>query len=160
MQPKVLVAIDFRAPTPWAAGYAVKLAARLKFPLVFLGVAAVAGPEPALGGGLLPQDLDEVHRRRLEGVVQQCQEEGVGLEIFFAAGPFFQQVSQLLDSAGNYQFLVVGVPQGAPPKEMEDFSRSLKDLRQRFRGEILLVREQGKIAQLTDLEAHLQRRKP
>ena len=38
MQLKVLVAIDFSAPAFWAANYAVKLAARLKSPLIFLGI--------------------------------------------------------------------------------------------------------------------------
>jgi hypothetical protein len=160
MQQKVLVAIDFRAPASWAVGYAVKLAARLKFPLVFMGVVSSGGDDLAAGGGLLPERLDEAHKQRLEHVVRQCQEEGVSLEIFLSSGPFFREISQLLDSPGNFKFLVMGVPQGAPLMEMEAFSAALKDLHRLFRGDILLVREQGKIARLADLEQRNQGRKP
>ncbi len=159
MQQKVLVALDFRAPASWAVGYAIKLAARLKFPLVFMGVVP-SGSADLAGSGVIPGKLDEAHKQRLEHVVRQCQEEGVGLEIFLSSGPFFREISRLLDSPADFKFLVMGVPQGAPMVEMEAFSAALKDLHRLFRGEILLVREQGKIARLSDLEQRNHGRKP
>jgi hypothetical protein len=152
MQPKVLVAIDFRTPASWAVVYAVNLAARLKFPLVFMGVASAGDADLAGSGGAIPENLHEAHKRHLEDVVRQCQEEGVVLEIFLSAGPFFQEIGRVVDSSGNFQFLVVGVPQGAPAREMEVFLSALKEWHRRFRGEILLVREQGKVARLADLQ--------
>ena len=98
MQQKVLVAVDFQAPAVWAVGYAVKLAARLKFPLVFMGVVPAGGEGSLPGGRLLSERLDEAHKQGLEDVVQQCQEEEVSLEIFFSSGPFFQEISHFLDS--------------------------------------------------------------
>lgn len=160
MQQKVLVALDFAAPAPWALHYAVKLAARLKCPLVFMGVASPDGADLAAGGGVLPERLDEAHQQRLEYVVRQCQDEGVGLEILLAFGSFFHEVSRLLDSPGNFKFLVMGVPRGAPVMEMEAFSAALQELHRLFGGEILLVREQGKLARLDDLEQRSPGRKP
>jgi hypothetical protein len=159
MPQKVLVAVDFQAPALWAVGYAVKLAARLKFPLVFMGVVPAEGEGSLPGGRLLSERLEEAHQQGLEDVVRQCQEEGVSLEIFFSSGPFFQEIRHFLDSPGNFKFLVVGVPQDVPFGEMEAFSAALKDLHRRFPGEILLVREQGKLARLTDLEPRHQGRK-
>lgn len=132
MQPKVLVALNFRMPTSWAVVYAVKLAARLRFPLVFMGVVNAGGADWAASGGSIPENLDEAHKQRLEHVVRQCQEEGVVLEIFLSSGPFFHEIGQLLDSLGNFKFLVVGVPKEASALEMEGFSAALKDLRRRF----------------------------
>ncbi len=159
MQQKILVAMDFQTPAPWAVDYAVKLAARLHFPLVFLGVAAFAGGDPAELGGLIPEDLDKASKQRLNRVVQHCQEEGVGLEVFLASGAFFQEISRMLASPGNFAFLVVGVPRDASAREAKAFSEALKDVRRFFPREILLVREQGKLAQFHDWEPSKQGRK-
>lgn len=152
MQPKVLVALDFLTPTPRAVVYAVKLASRLCLPLVFLGVAAANGQDSADNGTAPAASLQETHQQRLEQVVRQCQEEGVVLEIFIATGPFFEEIGRMADSWRNFQFLVMGVPQGPAGQEMEGFSAAMKSLRQRFPGEILLVRDQEKVAPLTDGE--------
>jgi len=155
MQQKVLVGVDFGASAPWAAGYAVKLASRLKLPLVFMGVAEESS-SPGGSNTLLPESLDETKRRRLELLVQQCHDEGVGLEILLTSGPFFQNLRQLLTASGNFKFLVVGVPREGPL--LEDFLASLKELHRLFRGEILLVREQGRVARFADLKPRKQRR--
>uniref|UniRef100_A0A7V4GA69 Universal stress protein n=1 Tax=Desulfobacca acetoxidans TaxID=60893 RepID=A0A7V4GA69_9BACT len=152
MQPKVLVALDFLAPAPWAVVYAVKLAARLGFPLVFMGVESAAVADMMGSGAALLENLEGAHKRRLDEVMRQCQEEGVVLEILLSAGSFFQEISRVVDSPGNFQFLVLGVSQDGPVREMEGFSAAMKDLRRRFRGEILLVREQGKVADPADWE--------
>jgi|UniRef100_A0A7C3SIB8 nucleotide-binding universal stress UspA family protein len=152
MPPKVLVAVDFDTPTPWAWQYAVQLAARLKFPLTFLGVVVpTAGADLGSGDGLYPEELAEGPKRQLQGVVQQCQKEGVGLEIFLTEGSFFQEVKRLVNSAGNFKFLVMGAPRTASLPEMEAFCRAIRELHRHFCGEILLVREQGSVTRLDNL---------
>lgn len=160
MRKKVLVAEDFQAPASWAVGYAVKLAARLRSPLVFMGVAPPGNTDPDGGSSLIPENLDEASRQRLESVVRQCQEEGVDLEIFLASGRFFQEISRLLESTKHFRFMVVGVPCSASARELEAFSGALKELRRLFPGEILLVREQGKLTRFSDLKPRQQGRKP
>jgi len=152
MQPKIIVAVDFLAPTPWAVGYAIRLAARLNLPLVFMGVVAPGGTDRMESGDPSPENLAETHKQRLEDVVRHCQEEGVVLEILLSTGSFFQEIGQVLESPGNFQFLVMGVPKEGPARETEEFSAAMKDLRRRFRGEILLVRDQGKVASFADWE--------
>lgn len=152
MQPKILVALDFLAPAPWAVGYAIRLAARLHLPLVFMGVVSGGDGAWMQSDNPRPDNLAEAHKQRLEHVVRQCQEEGVVLEILLSSGPFFQEIGQVLDSSKNFRFLVMGAPQDAPAQEMEGLSAAMKDLRQRFPGEILLVREQGKVARFADGE--------
>ena len=97
MQLKVLVALDFSAPAFWAAHYAVKLAARLKSPLIFLGILPPEMADHDSGSSIIPADIPENYRQRLEEVVRLTQKEGVSLEIFLSSGtilcrnqPFFK----------------------------------------------------------------------
>jgi nucleotide-binding universal stress UspA family protein len=159
MQPKVLVAINFHAPAPWAADYAVKLAARLQCPLIFLGVLPAGMADPALDAGLIPADIPDIYRQRLEEVVRQSQKEGVKLEIFLSPGSFFNEISHFLSGPARFKFLVIGMPQGTLPEDMEAFAAALKELHRVFTGEILLVREQGRIAQITEFDQRPQGRK-
>lgn len=161
MPPKVLVAVDFQTPAPWGWQYAVQLAARLKLPLAFLGVVVPAGAgSRGTGNGIYPEGLAEDHKRQLERVVQQCQKEGVGLEIFLTEGSFFQEVKRLVNSAGNFKFLVMGAPRTASLPEMEAFSGAIRELHRHFSGEILLVREQGSVTRLDDPGQRKEGRKP
>jgi hypothetical protein len=159
MQLKVLVAIDFSAPAPWAANYAVKLAARLKSPLIFLGVLPAGLADHDAGSSLVPAAIPEAYRQRLEEVVRLTQVEGVSLEIFLSAGSFFEEIRHFLSGPERFQFFVIGVPSEAPSEAMEPLTSALKGLHRSFTGEILLVREQGKIARLTEFDQRLQGRK-
>jgi hypothetical protein len=160
MQSKVLVAIDFHNPALWAAHYAVKLAARLKCPLIFLGVLPPGTADSSSGESLIPADIPESYRQQLEVVVRQSQKERVSLEIFLSAGSFFDEIRHFLSGPERFQFFVIGVPQDAPTAVMEPLATALKGLHQSFTGEILLVREQGKIAHLAGFDQRLQGRKP
>jgi|UniRef100_A0A7C3SHI5 nucleotide-binding universal stress UspA family protein len=151
MPPKVLVAVDFDTPTPWAWQYAVQLSARLRLPLSFLGVLVSAeGADREPGDGLYPEELAEGPKQQLQDVLQQCQKEGVGLEIFLTEGSFFQEVKRLVNSAGNFKFLVMGAPRTASLSEMEAFSEAIRELHGHFSGGILLVQEQGSVTRLDD----------
>lgn len=161
MPHKVLVAVDFDTPAPWAWQYAVQLAARLKLPLAFLGVVVPAsGADQEPGEGIYPEGLAEGPKRQLQEVVQQCQKEGVGLEIFLTEGSFFQELKRLVNSAGNFKFLVMGAPRTASLPEMGAFSEAVRELHRHFSGEILLVREQGSVTRLDDLGPRKEGRKP
>jgi hypothetical protein len=160
MQSKVLVAIDFQNPALWAANYAVKLAARLKCPLIFLGVLPPEMADPASGESLIPAEISGSYRQQLEDVVRQSQEEGVNLEIFLSAGSFLDEICHFWGGPERFQFFVIGVPQVVPPEVMDPLAAALKGLHRSFTGEILLVREQGKIAHLAGFDQRLQGRKP
>lgn len=159
MQKGVLVVVDLQAPAPWAVFYAIQLAVRLKFPLALLAVSDQEAPRPSLAGSLSAGDLEEAQRRWLDQVLRQCQGEGVSLEIFLSSGPFFEEVARFLDSQPAFRFLVVGVPRGQAEAEQQTRPSALKDLHRQFSGEILLVREQGKITNLAPSEPRPQGRK-
>ena len=157
MQLKVLVAIDFSAPAPWAANYAVKLAARLKLPLIFLGVLPPEMDHES--NGLIPANIPADYRQRLEEVVRLTQEEEVNLEIFLSSGSFFEEIRHFLSGPQRFQFFILGIPPEAFSEAMEPLTTALKGLHRSFTGEILLVREQGKIARLSEFEQRFQGRK-
>ena len=157
MQLKVLVAIDFSAPAPWAANYAVKLAARLKSPLIFLGVLPPEMDHEA--NGFIPANIPADYRQRLEEVVRLTQEEKVNLEIFLSAGSFFEEIRHFLSGPQRFQFFILGMPPEVSSEAMETLTTALKGLYRSFTGEILLVREHGKIARLSEFEQRFQGRK-
>jgi hypothetical protein len=160
MQSKVLVAIDFCAPAFWAGHYAVKLAARLKSPLIFLGILPPEMVDHNSGSSIIPADIPEEYRQRLDEVVRLTQKEGVSLEIFLSSGQFFEEIRHFLSGLERFQFFVIGVPQETCSEAMEPLTTALKGLHRSFTGEILLVREQGKIASLSEFDQRLQGRKP
>lgn len=151
MAKKVLVAVNLKIPTPWAVFYGIQLAARLKASLVLMAVFPGGVKKKSKTSLALEAELPEEQRLWLEQVVEQCQQEEVSLEIFLSSGPFFEEVAQFLASHRGIQFLVVGVPRDSPVTEREGSDAALKRIHHVFPGEILLVREQGKITSLADL---------
>jgi hypothetical protein len=144
MAKRVLVPIDLPNPTPWAAFYGVQLAARLNAAMTLMAVS----PEGAEG---TPPSLASLHgdqRLWVEQVVHQCQQERVSLEIFFARGPFFQEISRFVRSQAGIHFVVLGVPNHLSPKSYQAFAVALKLLHEQLPEEILLVREKGEITRL------------
>ena len=159
MQLKVLVAIDFNTPAPWAANYAVKLAARLKLPLIFLGVLPPEMADHDSGNDLIPANIPAGYRQRLEELVRLAQAEEVSLEIFLSSGSFFEEIHHFLSGPQRFQFFILGLPPEASSEAMEPLTTALRGLHRSFTGEILLVREQGKIARLSEIEQRFQGRK-
>lgn len=159
MQLKVLVAIDFNAPALWAANYAVKLAARMKLPLIFLGVLPPEMAERESGQGYYPTNIPAAYRQRLEEVVRLAQREEVNLEVFVSSGSFFEETQHFLTGPQRFKFCILGLPPEASSEAMDPLATALKELRRSFTGEILLVREQGKLAPLSEIEQRLQGRK-
>ncbi len=146
MQNRVLVAIDMQSPAVWAALYGVQLAARLKSPLALVVIAAAdqpQAPEISLAA------LKEEQRAWLEKFMAQCRQEGVSPEIFFVRGAFLEELPRFLGAQAGVQFIVLGLPRDLK-KDQQPLFAALKDLRRSFGGEILLVREKGEIARLSD----------
>jgi nucleotide-binding universal stress UspA family protein len=149
MKKRVLLAIDMAAPAVWAASYALQLAARLGLSLAVMAVFP-AQPGDGADGEISPEVLEEDTRLWLGKVREQCQQEGVPMEIFISSGPFYEEVLRFSNSQSSVQFIIIGVA-GDFPKERMECSPLLKSLHQQFEGEVLLVRVQGKVARLADI---------
>jgi nucleotide-binding universal stress UspA family protein len=149
MKKRVLLAIDMAAPAVWAASYALQLAARLDLSLAVMAVFPVK-PGGGANGEISPDVLEEGTRLWLGKIREQCQQEGVPMEIFVSSGPFYEEVLRFSNSESSVQFIIMGVA-GDFPKERMECSPLLKSLHQQFEGEVLLVRVQGKVARLADI---------
>ena len=150
MKKRVLLAIDMEAPARWAASYAVQLAARLKLSLAVMAVFPVK-PGSLANGEISPEVLEEDTRLWLGKVRERCQQEGVNLEIFLAAGAFCDEVLAFARAQSALQFIVMGWPEDGRREQYPGCAAALKSLHQHIGGEILLVRGQGKVTRLTDL---------
>jgi hypothetical protein len=149
---RVLIAVDLQAQAPWALHYAIKLAGRLPASLTLLAVSPPSSKGEGSSGAIgSPGALDQAHGLGLDRVVQQCQREGVNLAVFYASGPFFPEVMRFLRSQPTIQFLVIGVPRESSPGTQPSLFSELKPLNRLFDGEILLVREQGRVTSMSEM---------
>jgi hypothetical protein len=151
MNKRVLLAVDLDMPDSRAASYAVQLAARLSLSLVLLAVVPMQS-----GGAGDPEDislsgLKDDQSLWLGKVRERCQQEGVSLEIFLAAGAFCDEVLAFARAQSALQFMILGWPEDGRRERYAWCSAALKNLHQHIGGEILLVRDQGKVIRLTDL---------
>lgn len=151
MNKRVLVAIDLDMPDSRAASYAVQLAARLKLALVLLAVVPPASGDAADPGGISLSGLKEEQSLWLGKVRERCQEEGLSLEIFLAAGDFCEEVLVFAQAQSALQFMVVGWPEDDRRERYPGCTAVLRNLHQHIGGDILLVRGQGKVTRLSEL---------
>jgi hypothetical protein len=150
MNKRVLLSIDLDMPDSRAASYAVQLAARLRLCLVLLAVLPNQRPVGDHGDISL-SGLKEEQRLWLGKVREHCQQEGVRLEIFLAAGTFCDEVLAFARSQSSLQFMILGWPEDDRRERYFGCAAALKSLHQHIGGEILLVRGQGKVTRLMDL---------
>jgi hypothetical protein len=151
MNKRVLLAVDLDTPDFRAASYAVQLAARLGLSLVLMAVFP-----PRLGDAGDPDaislsGLEENQSLWLGKIRERCQQEGVSLEIFLAAGIFCDEVLAFARAQSGLQFIILGWPEDSRREKYAGFADAFKDLRQQIGGEILLVRGLGKVTRLSDL---------
>ena len=151
MKKRVLLAIDLSMPDSRAASYAVQLAARLKLSLVLMAVFPPRGGDPADSGDISLSGLEEDQSLWLGKVRERCQQEGVSLEIFLAAGAFCDEVLAFARAQSALLLIVMGWPEESRREIYPGCAAALKSLHQDIGGEILLVRGQGKVTRLTDL---------
>jgi len=145
MNKRVVVAVDLQEPRPWAVQYALGLAGRLKTPLTLLAVATDARRGKKVADNLAGGNLTASQKQWLDQTMEQGREAGVNLELFLAGGPFSQAILEFAGSRTDIQFLVIGVGAAGPA------AIALSRLHQVFTGEILLVREQGRITNLSEM---------
>lgn len=151
MNKLVLLAIDLDMPDSRAASYAVQLAARLKLSLVLMAVLPPNLGDPGDPSDISLSGLKEEQSLWLGKVRERCQQEGVSLEIFLAAGAFCDEVLAFAQAQSALQFMVMGWPEDDRRERYPGCAAALKNLQQHIGGEILLVRGQGKVTRLTDL---------
>jgi nucleotide-binding universal stress UspA family protein len=149
---RVLIAVNLEAPASWAVDYAIRLAGRLGASLTLMAVDQGA-PRGHRTGRRRPEGLDDSQRAWLDRVVSQCPREGVSLEIFFSSGQFFEEIMRFVRSQPGIQFIVLGLPREGPGPAHRAFFTGLKPLNRVFTGEILLVREQGKVTSMSEINA-------
>lgn len=150
MNKRVVVAVDLQEPRAGAVFYALSLAGRLKTPLTLLAVAAETRGQDSPGEDLAAAGLRADQKEWLDGVTKRAREQEVPLELFLATGPFSQAILEFVGSRGDIQFLVVGAGEtGKKSTGLPDLS--LSRLHQVFPGEILLVREQDRITNLSEM---------
>jgi len=151
MKKRVLLAIDLEMPDSRAASYALQLAARLGLSLVLLAVFLPRPGDLNDPGDLSLGGLQEDQSLWLGKVRERCQQEGVNLEIFLAAGAFCDEVLAFARAQSGLQFLILGWPEDSHRERYPGCAAALKGLHQQIGGEILLVRGQGKVTRLTNL---------
>ncbi len=151
MKKRVLLAIDLDMPDSRAASYAVQLAARLELSLVLMAVLPPGGGDAGDPGDISLSGLKEEQSLWLGKVREHCQQEGVNLEIFLAAGGFCDEVMAFAGAQSALQFIILGWPEDWRRDRYQGCAAALNSLHQQIGGEILLVRGQGKVSRLTDL---------
>jgi hypothetical protein len=118
---------------------------------VLLAVLPPQGGDPADPGDISLSGLQEEQSLWLGKIRERCQQEGVSLEIFLAAGAFCDEVLAFARAQSALQFMVMGWPEEARREKYPGCAAALKSLHQQIGGEILLVRGQGKVTRLTEL---------
>jgi hypothetical protein len=151
MNKRVLLAIDLDMPDSRAASYAVQLAARLKLSLVLMAVFPPRPGDPTGVGDISLNGLKEEQSLWLGKIRERCQQEGVSLEIFLAAGAFCEEVMAFARAQSGLQFIILGWTEDSRRDRYPGCTAAMKSLHQQIGGEILLVRGQGKVTRLTDL---------
>jgi nucleotide-binding universal stress UspA family protein len=151
MNKRVLLAIDLDLPDSRAASYAVQLAARLKLSLVLMAVFPPRPGDPSEPGEISLGGLAEAQSLWLGKVRERCQQEGVSLEIFLAAGNFCDEILAFARAQSALQFIVLGWPEDWHRDPHAGCGEALKGLHREIDGEILLVRGQGKVTRVMDL---------
>jgi hypothetical protein len=151
MNKRALLAIDLDMPDSRAASYAVQLAARLGLSLVLMAVLPPNSGDAKDPGDISLSGLKEEQGLWLGKVRERCQQEEVSLEIFLATGTFCDEVQAFAQAQSGLQFMILGWPEDERRERYPGCAAALQSLEQHIGGEILLVRGQGKVTRLTDL---------
>ena len=149
MMKRMLLAVDLNSPSSRAASYAVQLAARLGFSLVLMAVSPITEDHPR-HEDLSLAELPKRQQTWLDKVVEQSQQERVGLEIFLSLGPLYEEVVRFVRSQPAIHLIVMGAPEKPRAAHRGDSPSALWILQDLFEGEVLLVRRQGEVVRLTD----------
>jgi len=151
MGKKVLVAVNPDSVAYHSIFYGIQLAARIESSLSLIVVSSSKSPSSARGSTDVTQDFDSSQCPWLDRVLNESQQAGVKLEIFFSSGDLFDELITFVRSQPSIQFIVLASPQDSGGKEGSSPGPQLKHLHSEFQGEILLVQKGGHITRVSDL---------
>jgi hypothetical protein len=153
MGKRVLVAVDLNHAADSAALYGVQLAGRINSPMALM-IISPSGTEsaPLIPPAVRTGHADHGQEPWVGRVVTESQRAGVSLEIFFASGPFFDEVIRFVSSQPSIQFVVIAAAGDSAPHGGAAFASEMKRLRLAFDGEILLVQKAGHVTRVSDFD--------
>ncbi len=151
MGKKVLVAVNPDSVAYHSIFYGIQLAARIDSSLSLIAVSSSKSPSKARGSKDATQDFDTSQCPWLDRVVNESQQAGVKLEIFFSSGDLFDELITFVRSQPSIQFIVLASPPNSGGKEGSSPGPHLRHLHSEFQGEILLVQKGGHITRVSDL---------
>ncbi len=121
----------------------MELASRMNLSLVLMLVSS---------GKSSPKAQDAVERLWIEGVMKQCQEHGVSVELFIGTGPLCEEVLRFVTTDPSTEFVVMELSDvTTAPGPAEAAMENLQRLGEEFEGEVLLVSSRGSILRLKDV---------
>ena len=151
MGKKVLAAVDLNSITDSSALYSIQLAARIQGAIVLIVVSTPKRGKRHERSIVSVSDIDDSLNGWLDKLVEQSQQAGVTMEIFFASGSFFEEITRFASFNPSVQFIVMAGPEEPNLAENSVFGEELKVLREKFEGEILLVQKAGQVTRVPDL---------
>ncbi len=151
MGKKVLVAVNPESVAYHSIFYGIQLAARIESSLSLIVVSSSKGPGDTGGSKAATEDFDSSQCPWLDQVLNESQQAGVKLEIFFSSGDLFDELITFVRSQPSIQFIVMAAPQDSGGKEGSSPGPQLRRLHSEFAGEILLVQKGGHITRVSDL---------
>ena len=151
MGKKVLVAVNPDSVAYHSIFYGIQLAARIDSSLSLIVVSSSKGANNTRGSKFVTQDFDTSQCPWLDRVLNESQQAGVKLELFFSSGDLFDELITFVRSQPSIQFIVIASPKDSGGKEGSSPGPQLRRLHSEFEGEILLVQKGGHITRVSDL---------
>ncbi|MDR3605122.1 MAG: hypothetical protein P4L38_10870 [Syntrophaceae bacterium] len=151
MGKKVLAAVDLNSITDSSPLYGIQLAARTQGAIVLMVVSTPKQGKRHGRATVSAGDIDDNLNGWFDKLVDQSQQNGVAIEIFFASGDFFEEITKFASFNPSVQFIVMAAPEEFSAADNSAFVKDLKLLREKFEGEILLVQKAGHVTRVPDL---------
>ncbi len=151
MGKKVLAAVDLNSITDSSPLYGIQLAARTQGAIVLMVISTSKQTKRHGRATVSSGDIDDNLNGWFDKLVDQSQQNGVAMEIFFASGDFFEEITKFASFNPSVQFIVMAAPEEFNAADNSAFVEDLKLLREKFEGEILLVQKAGHVTRVPDL---------
>ncbi len=151
MGKKVLAAVDLNSITDSSPLYGIQLAARTQGAIVLMVISTSKQTKRHGRATVSSGDIDDNLNGWFDKLVDQSQQNGVAMEIFFASGDFFEEITKFASFNPSVQFIVMAAPEEFNAVDNSAFVEDLKLLREKFEGEILLVQKAGHVTRVPDL---------
>ena len=151
MGKKVLVAVNPDSVAYHSIFYGIQLAARIDAQISLIVVSSSKGQNNPGGSKGITQDFDSSQCPWLERVLNESQQAGVKLEIFFSSGDLLDELIRFVRSQPSIQLIVIASPNNSGGTLGSTLGPQLRRLHNEFEGEILLVQKGGHIIRVSDL---------